>query len=204
MRNPLLRAAWLACFYLPVAIKWATRLMLCVHVVFAQAVADVIRTTLGPRSMLKMILDPMGGIVMTNDGNAILREIDVSHPAAKSMIELSRTQDEEVGDGTASVIILGMCPTGVTLPLTYVSDVALLHSRTLACMSLMHAQCCCSWRASDSGTALPGAQHAPPQYRVRLYEGPGVLPRRAQQTGCQAGRQQPRRFVLSVVMLCID
>lgn len=56
--------------------------------------------------MLKMILDPMGGIVMTNDGNAILREIDVSHPAAKSMIELARTQDEEVGDGTTSVIVL--------------------------------------------------------------------------------------------------
>ena len=46
------------------------------------------------------------GIVLTNDGNAILREIDVTHPAAKSMIELSRTQDEEVGDGTTSVIIL--------------------------------------------------------------------------------------------------
>eukprot|EP00474_Spongospora_subterranea_P008604 CRZ09062.1 hypothetical protein [Spongospora subterranea] len=72
----------------------------------AKAVADIIRTTLGPQSMLKMILDPMGGIVLTNDGNSILREIDVSHPAAKSMIELSRTQDEEVGDGTTSVIIL--------------------------------------------------------------------------------------------------
>jgi T-complex protein 1 subunit gamma len=57
--------------------------------------------------MLKMILDPMGGILLTNDGNAILREIEVAHPAAKSMIELSRTQDEEVGDGTTSVIILG-------------------------------------------------------------------------------------------------
>lgn len=75
--------------------------------------------------MLKMILDPMGGILcvsysvqpslsnikgskrLTNDGNAILREIDVAHPAAKNMIELSRTQDEEVGDGTTSVIILG-------------------------------------------------------------------------------------------------
>jgi T-complex protein 1 subunit gamma len=56
--------------------------------------------------MLKMLLDPLGGIVMTNDGNAILREVDVSHPAAKSMIELSRAQDEEVGDGTTSVIIL--------------------------------------------------------------------------------------------------
>ena len=58
--------------------------------------------------MLKMLLDPMGGIVITNDGNCILREVDVSHPAAKSMIELSRAQDEEVGDGTTSVIILSM------------------------------------------------------------------------------------------------
>jgi len=58
--------------------------------------------------MLKMLLDPMGGIVLTNDGHAILREIEVAHPAAKSMIELSRTQDEEVGDGTTTVIILGM------------------------------------------------------------------------------------------------
>jgi len=72
----------------------------------SKAVADIVRTTLGPRSMLKMLLDATGGIVLTNDGNAILREVDVSHPAAKSMIELSRTQDEEVGDGTTSVIIL--------------------------------------------------------------------------------------------------
>lgn len=56
--------------------------------------------------MLKMLLDPMGGIVLTNDGHAILREIEVAHPAAKSMIELARTQDEEVGDGTTTVIIL--------------------------------------------------------------------------------------------------
>ena len=76
------------------------------NIAAAKAVADIIRTTLGPRSMLKMLLDPMGGIVMTNDGNCILREVDVSHPAAKSMIELSRAQDEEVGDGTTSVIIL--------------------------------------------------------------------------------------------------
>jgi T-complex protein 1 subunit gamma len=56
--------------------------------------------------MLKMMLDPIGGIQMTNDGNAILREVDVKHPAAKSMIELSRAQDESVGDGTTSVVIL--------------------------------------------------------------------------------------------------
>ncbi|EOD12874.1 hypothetical protein EMIHUDRAFT_44977, partial [Emiliania huxleyi CCMP1516] len=76
------------------------------NIAAGKAVSEIIRTTLGPRSMLKMLLDPMGGIVMTNDGNSILREVDVSHPAAKSMIELSRAQDEEVGDGTTSVIVL--------------------------------------------------------------------------------------------------
>ena len=73
---------------------------------YVQTVADVIRTCLGPSSMLKMLMDPMGGIVLTNDGNAILREIEVAHPAAKGMLELARAQDEEVGDGTTSVIIL--------------------------------------------------------------------------------------------------
>jgi len=82
-----------------------------------KTVASIVRTTLGPRAMLKMLLDPMGGIVMTNDGNAILREVDVSHPAAKNMIELSRAQDEEVGDGTTSVIILAGEMLGVAEPL---------------------------------------------------------------------------------------
>lgn len=76
------------------------------NIIATKAVADVIRTCLGPNAMLKMLLDPMGGLVLTNDGHAILREIDVAHPAAKSMLELSRTQDEEVGDGTTTVIIL--------------------------------------------------------------------------------------------------
>ncbi|XP_025076648.1 T-complex protein 1 subunit gamma-like [Pomacea canaliculata] len=76
------------------------------NIAAGKTIADVIRTCLGPKSMLKMLMDPMGGIVMTNDGNAILREINVQHPAAKSMIEVARTQDEETGDGTKSVIIL--------------------------------------------------------------------------------------------------
>ncbi|KAL6946892.1 T-complex protein 1 subunit gamma [Hanseniaspora vineae] len=76
------------------------------NITAAKAVSDIIKTCLGPKAMLKMLLDPMGGLVLTNDGHAILREIDVAHPAAKSMMELSRTQDEEVGDGTTSVIIL--------------------------------------------------------------------------------------------------
>ncbi|GFH07458.1 T-complex protein 1 subunit gamma [Haematococcus lacustris] len=89
------------------------------NIAAAKAVADIIRTTLGPRSMMKMLMDPNGalamykaGVVLTNDGHAILREIDVVHPAAKSMIQLSRTQDEEVGDGTTSVIILGEAEAG--------------------------------------------------------------------------------------------
>ena len=68
--------------------------------------SDIIRTCLGPQAMLKMILDSMGTLVITNDGNAILREIDVAHPAAKSLIELARGQDEEVGDGTTTVVVL--------------------------------------------------------------------------------------------------
>jgi len=75
------------------------------NITAAKAISEIIRSTLGPRSMLKMLLDPMG-IIMTNDGNSILREVDVAHPAAKTMIELARTQDEEVGDGTTSVIVL--------------------------------------------------------------------------------------------------
>merc|ERR1719453_2923676 len=87
------------------------------NIMAGKTVAAIVRTTLGPKAMLKMLLDPMGGIVMTNDGNAILREVDVSHPAAKNMIELSRAQDEEVGDGTTSVIILAGEMLGVAEPL---------------------------------------------------------------------------------------
>jgi len=85
------------------------------NITAAKAISDIIRSTLGPRSMLKMLLDPMG-IIMTNDGNSILREVDVAHPAAKSMIELARTQDEEVGDGTTSVIVLAGEMLKVSLP----------------------------------------------------------------------------------------
>jgi len=71
-----------------------------------RSVSGIIKSTLGPSSALKMMIDPMGGIVLTNDGHAILREVSVSHPAAKSVLEVSRSQDEEVGDGTTSVVIL--------------------------------------------------------------------------------------------------
>lgn len=76
------------------------------NIAAGKAIGDILSTTLGPRSMLKMLIDPTGSIVMTNDGHAILREIDVKHPAAKSIIDLARMQDEEVGDGTTSVVCL--------------------------------------------------------------------------------------------------
>ncbi|KAL7668706.1 hypothetical protein ACOME3_009397 [Neoechinorhynchus agilis] len=72
----------------------------------ACAISEVVKTCLGPMAMVKMLIDPMSGIVLTNDGNAILRDITVAHPAAKMMIEISRTQDEEVGDGTTSVVVI--------------------------------------------------------------------------------------------------
>merc|ERR1712242_544766 len=79
-----------------------------------KAVGDLIRTCLGPKAMLKMLMDPMGGIVMTNDGNAILREITVQNPAAKMLIEIARTQDEEVGDGTTSVVVMAAEVLGIS------------------------------------------------------------------------------------------
>ncbi|KAF9764795.1 T-complex protein 1 subunit gamma [Nosema granulosis] len=72
----------------------------------ANIISQVIRTCLGPRAMQKMVITKMNSIEVTNDGNSILREIDVSHPSARCLIELARTQDEEVGDGTTSVVIL--------------------------------------------------------------------------------------------------
>ena len=69
-------------------------------------VLSLLKTTLGPRSMLKMILDNQGRVIITNDGNCILREIDIKNPIAKSLIELSNTQDGEIGDGTTTVVII--------------------------------------------------------------------------------------------------
>jgi thermosome len=78
------------------------------NIAAAKAVADAVRSTLGPRGMDKMLVDSMGDVVITNDGVTILKEIDVEHPAAKMMVEVAKTQDKECGDGTTtSVIIAG-------------------------------------------------------------------------------------------------
>jgi len=72
----------------------------------AKVIAEVLRTTLGPRGMDKMLIDGLGDITITNDGAAILDEIDVQHPAAKMMVEVAKTQDDMVGDGTTTAVIL--------------------------------------------------------------------------------------------------
>ena len=72
----------------------------------AQIIAEVLKTTLGPRGMDKMLIDSLGDITITSDGATILDEIDVQHPAAKMMIEVAKTQDKEVGDGTTTSVIL--------------------------------------------------------------------------------------------------
>ncbi len=72
----------------------------------AKIIADLIRTSLGPRGMDKMLVDRLGDIMITNDGATILKQIDVEHPAAKAMVEISKATDNEVGDGTTSAVTL--------------------------------------------------------------------------------------------------
>jgi len=72
----------------------------------AQIVAEVLKTTLGPRGMDKMLIDSLGDITITSDGATVLDQIDVQHPAAKMIIEIAKTQDKEVGDGTTTSVVL--------------------------------------------------------------------------------------------------
>jgi len=72
----------------------------------ARAVAAAVRSTLGPKGMDKMLIDGMGDITITNDGVTILKEMDIEHPAAKMIVEVAKTQDDEVGDGTTSAVVI--------------------------------------------------------------------------------------------------
>ncbi len=76
------------------------------NILAAKAVASAVRTTLGPKGMDKMLVDSMGDVVITNDGATILKEMDIEHPAAKMIVEVSKTQDDEVGDGTTTASVL--------------------------------------------------------------------------------------------------
>jgi thermosome len=76
------------------------------NIMAARAVADAVRSTLGPKGMDKMLVDSMGDIVITNDGATILKELDIEHPAAKMVVEVAKTQDNECGDGTTTAVVI--------------------------------------------------------------------------------------------------
>ena len=76
------------------------------NILAAKIVADIVKTTLGPRGMDKMLVDSSGNIVVTNDGVTILEEMELDHPAAKMLVDIAKTQESEVGDGTTSVALL--------------------------------------------------------------------------------------------------
>lgn len=76
------------------------------NIMAAKVIAEAIRSTLGPRGMDKMLVDSLGDITITNDGASILDEIDVQHPAAKMIVEVAKTQDDMVGDGTTTAVVL--------------------------------------------------------------------------------------------------
>jgi thermosome len=76
------------------------------NIAAAKIIANVLKTSLGPRGMDKMLVDPLGDVTITNDGATILKEIEVQHPAAKMLVEVTKSVDNEVGDGTKSVVVL--------------------------------------------------------------------------------------------------
>jgi thermosome len=76
------------------------------NIMAARVIGEVLKTTLGPRGMDKMLVDSLGDITITNDGAAILKEMEVEHPAAKMMVEIAKTQDDMVGDGTTTAVVL--------------------------------------------------------------------------------------------------
>jgi len=76
------------------------------NIMAARVVAETVRTTLGPMGMDKMLVDEMGDVVVTNDGVTILEEMDIEHPAAKMVVEVAKTQEDEVGDGTTTAVVL--------------------------------------------------------------------------------------------------
>src|SRR5213592_1347836 len=76
------------------------------NITAAKLISEVVRSSLGPRGMDKMLVDTLGDVTITNDGATILKEIDVQHPAAKMLVEISKATDNEVGDGTTSAVVL--------------------------------------------------------------------------------------------------
>jgi len=103
------------------------------NIMAAKAVANAVRTTLGPKGMDKMLVDSLGDVVITNDGVTILREMDIEHPAAKMMVEVAKTQDDEVGDGTTTAAVLA----GELLKVMFILTAMFLMNFRLAILTLV-------------------------------------------------------------------
>src|SRR3989339_506105 len=76
------------------------------NIMAAKLVAETVRTTLGPKGMDKMIVDSLGDVTVTNDGVTILEEMSIEHPAAKMIVEVAKTQEDEIGDGTTTAVVI--------------------------------------------------------------------------------------------------
>ena len=76
------------------------------NIMAAMAISDAVKSTLGPKGMDKMLVDSMGDVIITNDGVTILDEMEIEHPAAKMIVEVAKVQEDEIGDGTTTAVIL--------------------------------------------------------------------------------------------------
>ena len=134
------------------------------NIMAARAIADAVRSTLGPRGMDKMLVDTLGDVVITNDGVTILKEIDVDHPAAKMLVEVAKTQDEECGDGTTTAVILAgeLLKKAVDLIDANVHPTVITHGYRLAASKAMEVldACAIELKYDDRATLIKIAQTA--------------------------------------------
>ncbi len=134
------------------------------NIMAARAIADAVRSTLGPRGMDKMLVDTLGDVVITNDGVTILKEIDVDHPAAKMLVEVAKTQDEECGDGTTTAVVLAgeLLKKAVDLIDANVHPTVITHGYRLAASKAMEVldASAIELKADDRATLIKIAQTA--------------------------------------------
>ncbi|MGQ9542627.1 MAG: thermosome subunit beta [Candidatus Bathyarchaeia archaeon] len=110
------------------------------NIMAARLISEAVKTSLGPRGMDKMLVDSIGEVTVTNDGATVLKEINVEHPAAKMMVEVAKTQDQEVGDGTTTAVVIAgeLLSRAQTLMEKGIHPSILVESFTVACEKARH------------------------------------------------------------------
>ena len=88
--------------------RYSKRDALRMNITAAKVLKDIVRTTLGPKGMDKMLTDSLGDVIVTNDGATIMREMDITQPAARMLVETAKKQEDIVGDGTTSVVVIAV------------------------------------------------------------------------------------------------